>query len=71
MCNNNYTVTKEDLSCDKCGRPIPSGKGYININGWIICGICQYEDQVRQFPPISPQSEEEDKYSKWPIIPQK
>jgi hypothetical protein len=29
------------LYCDKCGREIGS-KGYITVNGWVICGICQY-----------------------------
>jgi len=35
------------LHCDKCGRPIPSSKGYLEISGWIICGICQYEDSQK------------------------
>ena len=30
------------LFCDKCGRHIV-GKSYINIGGWILCGLCQYE----------------------------
>ena len=29
------------LCCDKCGRPIPVGKSYTNIGGWILCGLCQ------------------------------
>jgi hypothetical protein len=35
------------LHCDKCGRLIELGKGYIAINGWIICGICQWEESQR------------------------
>ncbi len=34
---------KDTLQCDRCGRRIESGKGYISIQGWIICGICQYD----------------------------
>lgn len=34
--------------CDKCGRAI-NGKGYIMIDGWVICGICQWEyEQLNQ-----------------------
>jgi len=40
------TIGCSPLYCDKCGRPIPSGKGYTIINGWIICGICQYESEL-------------------------
>lgn len=30
------------LTCDICGRTIPQGKGYKIIDGWVICGICEY-----------------------------
>ena len=42
------TGTEVGTYCDKCGRPISSGKGYLIINGWIICGICQYEDEQKK-----------------------
>jgi hypothetical protein len=32
------------IVCDNCGRPIPLGKGYLFINGWYICGICQWKN---------------------------
>lgn len=32
--------------CDKCGRSLV-GKGYIEISGWRICGICQYEESKK------------------------
>lgn len=32
-------------SCDRCGRSIPKGKGYLLIAGWKICGVCQWEDE--------------------------
>lgn len=38
------TTDKNPRVCDKCGRIIPSDKGYLSINGWIICGICQYDN---------------------------
>jgi hypothetical protein len=34
------------LFCDKCGRSI-GVKGYGTINGWIICGICQWEEELK------------------------
>jgi len=40
-----YTGTSTN-NCDKCGRPL-DGKGYIEISGWKICGICQYEDRKK------------------------
>jgi uncharacterized Zn finger protein (UPF0148 family) len=36
-------ILSTTVACDKCGRPIPTNKGYIMVNGWIICGLCQYE----------------------------
>ena len=36
------TISDTTLCCDRCGRPIGL-KGYIFINGWIICGVCQHE----------------------------
>jgi len=38
------------MRCDKCGRQIEIGKGYLSINGWIICGICQWESDQRNYP---------------------
>ena len=46
MSLSNFSYT---LHCDKCGRPIPVGKGCLSVNGWIICGVCQYEDSLK-FP---------------------
>ena len=40
-------ITNNTTSCDKCGRGIPPHKGYISIDGWIICGICQYEGNTK------------------------
>ena len=40
-----YQETPSDTSgnfCDKCGRPL-DGKGYLIIDGWKICGVCQFE----------------------------
>jgi hypothetical protein len=42
-----YSSQSDTIMCDKCGRPIHSGKGYLIISGWIICGICQYEDEIK------------------------
>lgn len=39
--------------CDKCGRSF-NGKGYIEVDGWKICGICQFENNDRNYDyPIS------------------
>jgi hypothetical protein len=45
-------MTTSTLCCDKCGRVIPSGKGYISVSGWIICGVCQYEYSIKEPPKI-------------------
>lgn len=37
------TTTGNTLTCDKCGRPIVGGKGYTEIQGWKICGVCQFD----------------------------
>ncbi len=42
------TIENSTLHCDKCGRIIDTGKGYTNIGGWIICGLCQYYDDLPQ-----------------------
>ena len=40
-----YSYTSNNTSsCDKCGRSL-DGKGYLEIDGMKICGICQYEMQ--------------------------
>ena len=39
-----YTTGDSKLICDNCGRPIPNGKGYACIDGWYICGICQWKN---------------------------
>jgi hypothetical protein len=33
--------------CDKCGRAL-NGKGYIEVVGWKICGVCQWENDSKQ-----------------------
>lgn len=38
-----YTCSNTHI-CDRCGRPL-MGKGYLIVNGWNICGICQFELQ--------------------------
>ena len=43
------TTSDNTLFCDKCGRPIGS-KGYIDISGWKICGVCQWEAQQKNNP---------------------
>ena len=41
------TVTSFNTSCcDKCGRSL-NHKGYIEVNGWKICGICQWESEQK------------------------
>ncbi len=41
------TTTPNDINCcDKCGRSV-SGKGWIEIQGMKICGICQYETKQK------------------------
>lgn len=42
MCTTTGITTGSTDHCDKCGRSL-EGKGYINISGWKICGVCQYE----------------------------
>jgi len=37
----NYTGTST-LCCDRCMRSL-EGKGWIEIDGMKICGICQFE----------------------------
>ena len=32
--------------CDKCGRSL-NGKGYIEVIGWKICGVCEWEQQLK------------------------
>jgi len=44
------STRESTLRCDKCGRAIESGKGYTNINGWIICGVCEWEANHVQLP---------------------
>jgi hypothetical protein len=41
--NNTWNDTH---SCDRCGRPL-MGKGYLIVNGWNICGVCQFELQMQ------------------------
>jgi hypothetical protein len=36
--------------CDRCGRSL-DGKGWIEVSGWKICGICQWEEQMKSTPP--------------------
>lgn len=36
------TIGASTNSCDKCGRSL-DGKGWIQVLGMKICGICQYE----------------------------
>ena len=43
---NTYT-TNNTNSCDKCGRSL-DGKGWIEISGMKICGICQYENNYNE-----------------------
>lgn len=48
------------MFCDKCGRPIPTGKGYMIISGWIICGICQLDNKPIIYNPMSPKYDGEE-----------
>lgn len=56
-------------NCDKCGRPITGNKGYSMINGWIICGICEFEMNlsVKQTD-IDPEIQEAINKSFWDMI---
>ena len=38
--------------CDKCGRSL-DGRGWLEINGWKICGICQWEKEHRPAWPFN------------------
>lgn len=42
MITENYIIY-----CNKCNRPIPEGKNYLDIGGWKICGICQWEESQK------------------------
>lgn len=44
------TNTDPKLYCDKCGREIPINKSYASYGGWLICGICEWEEHLK--PPI-------------------
>lgn len=42
----NTTASNVTTCCDRCGRPI-GAKGYVEVNGWIICGVCQWEESIK------------------------
>ena len=46
------TLSNNTLFCDKCGRPI-GFKSYFSIGGWIICGICQWENGNKFIMPMN------------------
>ena len=41
------TTSFNTACCDKCGRNL-DGKGYTEINGWKICGICEWEENKKK-----------------------
>lgn len=45
----------ELMVCDRCGREIPPDKSYLNVGGWKICGICQFESEHGKVPEYPPQ----------------
>ena len=38
----NTTISNSTLCCDRCLRSL-DGKGWVEIDGMKICGICQFE----------------------------
>lgn len=41
------TTTQCPQVCDRCGRTIGQNKGWREVQGWKICGVCQWEEDNR------------------------